>query len=83
VPALFIVPRPGVTVEIDALLAHCRTHLSAYKVPQIVHMIPEIPRTGSGKIIRYKLRESIKSCERVDDGSKKEIGDVRYGGGVG
>ncbi len=59
VPALFIVPRPGKTVESDAVLAHCRSQLSAYKVPHVVHLIAEIPRTGSGKIIRYKLRESL------------------------
>ena len=83
VPALFVVPRPGMTVETEALLAHCRTHLSAYKVPHIVQMIPEIPRTGSGKIIRYKLRESLKSCGCAGNGPKKEIGDVGYEGAVG
>lgn len=57
VPVLFVVPRPGRTVESEALLMHCRTHLSAYKVPQAVRIVAEIPRTGSGKIIRYKLRE--------------------------
>jgi long-chain acyl-CoA synthetase len=61
VPALFVVPRPGIAFESEALLAHCRTHLSAYKVPHIVQTIAEIPRTGSGKIIRYKLRELIKA----------------------
>jgi acyl-coenzyme A synthetase/AMP-(fatty) acid ligase len=30
-------------------------------VPHIVQTIAEIPRTGSGKIIRYKLRELIKA----------------------
>jgi acyl-CoA synthetase (AMP-forming)/AMP-acid ligase II len=77
VPALFVVPRPGMTVETEALLAHCRTHLSAYKVPHTVQMIHEIPRTGSGKIIRYKLRESIKSLERAGES------DVGHGGAVG
>jgi acyl-CoA synthetase (AMP-forming)/AMP-acid ligase II len=60
VPALFVVPRPGKMIDNDALLAHCRKELSAYKVPQVVQMIAEIPRTGSGKIIRYKLREQVK-----------------------
>ena len=59
VPALFIVTRPGQVIESDALLVHCRTHLSAYKVPHTVQTIAEIPRTGSGKIIRYKLRELL------------------------
>jgi long-chain acyl-CoA synthetase len=61
VPALFVVPRPGHTIEIDVLLGHCREKLSAYKVPHSVQFIAEIPRTGSGKIIRYKLREAIKA----------------------
>jgi long-chain acyl-CoA synthetase len=61
VPALFVVPRPQQAIEHEALLAHCRQHLSAYKVPHVVRLIAEIPRTGSGKIIRYKLRELIKA----------------------
>lgn len=61
VPALFVVWRAGKAVESEALLAHCRTHLSAYKVPHRVQMIAEIPRTGSGKIIRYKLRELLQT----------------------
>jgi long-chain acyl-CoA synthetase len=59
VVALFVVPRPSQTFETEALLAHCRSQLSAYKVPHAVHVIQEIPRTGSGKIIRYKLRETL------------------------
>jgi acyl-CoA synthetase (AMP-forming)/AMP-acid ligase II len=59
VPLLFVVPRPGRTVETDALLAHCRAQLSAYKMPAAVHLIDAIPRTGSGKIIRYKLKEML------------------------
>jgi acyl-CoA synthetase (AMP-forming)/AMP-acid ligase II len=61
VPALFVVPRSGKAIEVEALLAHCREKLSAYKVPHSVQFIAEIPRTGSGKIIRYKLRETIKA----------------------
>jgi acyl-CoA synthetase (AMP-forming)/AMP-acid ligase II len=61
VPALFVVPRPGHMFDSEALLAHCRTQLSAYKVPHVVQTIGEIPRTGSGKIMRYKLRELIKA----------------------
>jgi long-chain acyl-CoA synthetase len=59
VPALFVVARAGRAVETEALLAHCRAQLSAYKVPHAVHVVAEIPRTGSGKIIRYKLREAL------------------------
>jgi len=61
VPALFIVPQPGKTIDIEAVLVHCRGKLSAYKVPHVVQVIAEIPRTGSGKIIRYKLRDLLKA----------------------
>ena len=59
VPVLFVVPRVDETVDIEMLLGHCGQQLSAYKVPQTVRLIKEIPRTGSGKIIRYKLREQL------------------------
>ena len=62
VVALFVVPRPGNAFETEALLTHCRAQLSAYKVPHAIHVIAEIPRTGSGKIIRYKLREMVSAC---------------------
>ena len=61
VPALFVVARPGQNVEAEAVLAYCKTRLSAYKIPHAVHLIAEIPRTGSGKIIRYKLKEALKA----------------------
>jgi acyl-CoA synthetase (AMP-forming)/AMP-acid ligase II len=64
VPALFVVPRTGgAVVEAEAILDHCRTHLSSYKVPGAVYFISEIPRTGSGKIIRYKLREQVSGTQ--------------------
>jgi acyl-CoA synthetase (AMP-forming)/AMP-acid ligase II len=59
VPVLFVVARANQTVETEALLGHCRAKLSTYKVPQTVHLIKEIPRTGSGKIIRYRLKELL------------------------
>jgi long-chain acyl-CoA synthetase len=65
VPALFVVARPGQDFDVEAVLAHCKTRLSAYKIPHAVHLIAEIPRTGSGKIIRYKLKETLKAQPRV------------------
>jgi acyl-CoA synthetase (AMP-forming)/AMP-acid ligase II len=56
VPIVFVVPREGHIVDSDALLIHCRSRLSHYKVPSAVHLVGEIPRTGSGKVMRYKLR---------------------------
>lgn len=65
VPALFVVARPGMSIDTEAVLVHCAEQLSAYKVPQSVHVIAEIPRTGSGKIIRFKLREMLASSHPI------------------
>ncbi len=59
VPVACIVPKNAVAFDPDALLAHCKGRLSAYKVPDRVYIVAEIPRTGSGKILRVKLRESL------------------------
>ncbi len=60
-PVIFVVPAPGKSLEANDLLAHCRAELSSYKVPTAVHLIDEIPRTGSGKIIRFKLLETLQT----------------------
>jgi rifamycin polyketide synthase module 1/2/3 len=60
VPGLFVIPR-GPTFDEAALIDHCRNQLSSYKVPAVVHVVQEIPRTGSGKIIRFKLRDMVAS----------------------
>lgn len=57
VPGLFIIPR-GDTVDLGVVLAHCRAHLSSYKIPAVIEIVEQIPRTGSGKIIRYELRDA-------------------------
>lgn len=59
VPALFVVAREGAGIGSKDILEHCRGKLSSYKVPFSVHFVEEIPRTGSGKIIRFKLRETL------------------------
>jgi long-chain acyl-CoA synthetase len=59
VPVVFVVSRDAMTVDPEALIIHCRERLSAYKLPHAVHVVDAIPRTGSGKIIRFKLKESL------------------------
>ena len=58
VPHLFVVAGRGV-LDVEFLLAHCRTGLSAYKIPEEIHIVTEIPRTGSGKIMRFRLVEVL------------------------
>ena len=58
VPCLFVVAKPD-ELDLNSLMDHCRTNLSSYKIPEATHFVPEIPRTGSGKIMRFKLVEKL------------------------
>lgn len=40
----------------DEILAHCKEHLTAYKVPKVIEILPELPKSTVGKILRAELR---------------------------
>ncbi len=53
---IFVVKRdPALTAE--SLIAHCREHLTGYKVPGQVEFRTELPKTNVGKILRRELRD--------------------------
>jgi long-chain acyl-CoA synthetase len=54
--AAHVVLRPGEDVSVDALIAHCRERLAVYKAPHVVHLVDQLPKTASGKILRRELR---------------------------
>lgn len=66
VPVVFVVERPDGLFDAEALLSHCRSQLSAYKVPEVIHIVAEIPRTGSGKVMRFKLRDGLAATSAQD-----------------
>ncbi len=43
------------------LLAHCREHLAAFKVPRKLHVVEAIPRTATGKVQRRRVAEVIRA----------------------
>ncbi|CAM5446029.1 Acyl-CoA synthetase OS=Streptomyces fumanus OX=67302 GN=GCM10018772_46000 PE=4 SV=1 [Streptomyces fumanus] len=52
----YISLRPGVAADPDDLAAYCEERLAAYKYPRQVEILPELPKTASGKILRRELR---------------------------
>jgi long-chain acyl-CoA synthetase len=52
----FVAAAAGETIDPAALAAHCRARLAAYKVPRIIEVMPDLPKTVSGKIQRAALR---------------------------
>jgi len=63
--AAFIRPVPGSTPDEDELAAYTRARLAPHKAPRIWRFVDEFPLTGSGKIQKFKLRESLMIEGRV------------------
>jgi fatty-acyl-CoA synthase/long-chain acyl-CoA synthetase len=51
-----VVKRPGSDLDEEGVKAHSREHLAGYKLPRSISWIDELPKTGSGKILKRELR---------------------------
>jgi fatty-acyl-CoA synthase/long-chain acyl-CoA synthetase len=51
-----VVPRPGASLSEQDVMSFSREHLASYKTPRSVSFTGELPRTGSGKILKRVLR---------------------------
>ena len=59
----YVVLKPDAIITAAELIAHCREHLAAYKIPRAVQFVDEVPITASGKIMRRLL-------VNLDDGTR-------------
>ncbi len=60
-PCAFVELKEGATASADDLLQWCKQNLAGYKVPR--HFVfAEIPKTSTGKIQKFKLREMTKGA---------------------
>ncbi|MGA8953417.1 MAG: acyl-CoA synthetase, partial [Xanthobacteraceae bacterium] len=58
-PCAFVELKPGATANAEELIAWCREHLAAYKCPRHI-VFAEIPKTSTGKLQKFKLRDAVK-----------------------
>jgi fatty-acyl-CoA synthase len=56
-PKAFIVLKEGVKVGVRELSKFCRNKLASFKIPTAIEFKPSLPRTSSGKIQKFLLRE--------------------------
>jgi long-chain acyl-CoA synthetase len=56
--------RPGAAADPGELAAYCKERLAAYKYPRQVEILPELPKTASGKILRRELRSRTQDGRR-------------------
>jgi fatty-acyl-CoA synthase len=64
-PLAFVELKSGVTVSAAELIGHCRSLLAAYKVPREVRF-EEIPKTSTGKIQKFVLRQRARSASAIE-----------------
>lgn len=49
------------SLNAQEIIAFCREHLTAYKVPKVIEFFDELPKTNVGKILRRALKEKVDS----------------------
>jgi fatty-acyl-CoA synthase len=65
VPCAFVEVRDKASVTEADILTHCRAHLARFKVPKQVVFGP-LPKTSTGKIQKFLLREQMRSASAMD-----------------
>ena len=60
-PVAFVELRAGMSATAEELIAHCKQHLASYKCPRHI-LFAEIPKTSTGKIQKFRLREMAKEA---------------------
>jgi acyl-CoA synthetase (AMP-forming)/AMP-acid ligase II len=63
----YLMPRLGTRIETSEVLAHCRKHLSRYKVPDRFHVCEDLPLTPTGKLLRRKLKAMAAAAQDTAD----------------
>jgi fatty-acyl-CoA synthase len=65
VPAAYIEVKEDARVTADDIIAHCREHLARFKVPKHVEFCV-LPKTSTGKIQKFVLRQQAKSASAIE-----------------
>jgi benzoate-CoA ligase len=55
-PKAFVVLKSGQEATAEQLQMHVKSLLAPYKYPRWIEFVPELPKTATGKIQRFKLR---------------------------
>ncbi|MDR7080486.1 fatty-acyl-CoA synthase [Neobacillus niacini] len=57
VPLAIIVLQPGATVTEEEIISFCRSNMAHFKAPKEVEFVVSLPKTATGKLQKYRLRE--------------------------
>ncbi|MBW1883668.1 MAG: AMP-dependent synthetase, partial [Deltaproteobacteria bacterium] len=51
--------RDAAEVSQDELIAFCRDRMAHFKCPTVIRFVTELPRTATGKLQKFKLRDAF------------------------
>jgi len=57
VVVVYVVPKEDTELSSEEIIDHCKSNIANYKVPRMVKVVDELPRTTSGKVQKYVLRD--------------------------
>ena len=72
--AACVVLEDAAAVTENELIEHCRTRIASYKKPRRVHLFDELPRTGTGKVVKQELKRRLASLDSVPAGPTRDEG---------
>jgi len=64
-PCAFVELKPGAAISEDELVAHCKQHLAGFKAPKKI-VFGELPKTSTGKIQKFLLRDAARSTSAIE-----------------
>jgi len=64
-PCAFVELKAGASASETEIIEHCRLHMARFKAPRAV-VFGELPKTSTGKIQKFVLREKAKSASAID-----------------
>jgi fatty-acyl-CoA synthase len=64
-PCAFVELKAGASATEEEIIAHCRERLAHFKAPRKV-IFGELPKTSTGKIQKFILRDRVKSASAIE-----------------
>jgi long-chain acyl-CoA synthetase len=60
-----LVLRPGASLSLEELRAHCRERIAGYKLPRSMEIRASLPTSSVGKVLKTDLRKTFQVAEHV------------------
>ena len=57
----FVQMEDGQASTEDEMISHCREQIASYKKPKYVRFVDALPVTGTGKVLKQELRQSVEN----------------------